>query len=191
MYRHKNGEKIKTFQEKYYKENKESLLTRHRLYYQNNKNDISKKAKEYRENNIDNIVYVKKEYYENNKDKILKKAKEYRIKNKEKILSFLKEYRKTYNYKISKRNSENKRRTLTKSGDVTTIQLRELIEGAKKCYWCESKINKKDYHIDHFVPLSKGGSHTISNLVIACPKCNLKKNAKDPYQFAISVGKLC
>ena len=61
-----------------------------------------------------------------------------------------------------------------------------MLEGLLKI----AKIDKKDYHIDHIMPLSKGGRHTISNLVVSCPTCNLQKNAKDPYQFAQERGRL-
>lgn len=35
-------------------------------------------------------------------------------------------------------------------------------------------------HLDHYIPLARGGSHTIANLVPACAACNLSKGAKLP-----------
>ena len=40
------------------------------------------------------------------------------------------------------------------------------------------------------MPLSKGGEHTLTNLVVSCPTCNLQKNAKDPIEFANKLGRL-
>jgi 5-methylcytosine-specific restriction endonuclease McrA len=34
-------------------------------------------------------------------------------------------------------------------------------------------------HIDHIVPLAKGGKNELDNLQLLCGKCNLKKGAKD------------
>lgn len=48
------------------------------------------------------------------------------------------------------------------------------------CYWCSNKFSGKSCHMDHIVPLSKGGAHTLSNLCVSCPTCNLGKNAKLP-----------
>jgi len=83
-----------------------------------------------------------------------------------------------------------RRRSLTKQGDVTNIQLLELQQNAKVCYWCKCLLKNVKVHIDHYVPLSKGGLHTLSNLVVSCSKCNLSKEAKLPNDFANSIGRL-
>ncbi|WP_330478692.1 HNH endonuclease [Streptomyces platensis] len=38
-------------------------------------------------------------------------------------------------------------------------------------------------HIDHNVPLIRGGSHTLDNLVPLCADHNLAKSGKCPYRF--------
>jgi 5-methylcytosine-specific restriction endonuclease McrA len=82
-----------------------------------------------------------------------------------------------------------RRRAKEKQGD-STAAIRKWIKSAKKvCYWCEVKCSR-EYHVDHYHPLSKGGRHEVSNLVIACPRCNLKKNARDPFMFAAMMGRL-
>jgi 5-methylcytosine-specific restriction endonuclease McrA len=82
-----------------------------------------------------------------------------------------------------------RRRAQEKQGD-STAAIRKWIKSAPKvCHWCGIKC-AKEYHVDHYEPLSKGGKHVVTNLVIACPGCNLKKNAKDPYEFAATVGRL-
>src|SRR6266568_4624376 len=48
------------------------------------------------------------------------------------------------------------------------------------CYWCHKKLEK--YHVDHIIPLVRGGSNDPDNLVIACPHCNLSKNKKLPHE---------
>jgi 5-methylcytosine-specific restriction endonuclease McrA len=58
-----------------------------------------------------------------------------------------------------------------------------------KCHWC-GKATKQKYHVDHLVPLSKGGSNWPNNLVIACARCNLSKHDSDPITFAQRMGLL-
>lgn len=53
-----------------------------------------------------------------------------------------------------------------------------------RCWWCQRKFRGRRYHIDHRFPLSRGGPHDPSNTVLSCARCNLKKGAKMPWQFA-------
>jgi len=53
---------------------------------------------------------------------------------------------------------------LRRSGGVCGL-CHELIEG--------------EFHIDHIVPLARGGEHTYANVQAAHPACNLRKGASD------------
>lgn len=66
-------------------------------------------------------------------------------------------------------------------GDITTKDLTEwlLTNRGQPCKYC----GKPGTHIDHVVPLSVGGSHTWSNVVLACETCNLMKQDKTPEQW--------
>lgn len=52
-----------------------------------------------------------------------------------------------------------------------------------RCFYCRRRLNKA-FHRDHIIPLAMGGAHCRSNLAIACPTCNLTKNAQSPQDFA-------
>lgn len=47
-----------------------------------------------------------------------------------------------------------------------------------KCFYCGRKM--KDMHIDHLIPLSAGGRHTLNNFVLACAWCNVSKKNMHP-----------
>ena len=47
-----------------------------------------------------------------------------------------------------------------------------------KCQMCGKKLRKDNWHEDHIVPLSKGGSDLLENVQATCPPCNLHKSAK-------------
>jgi len=42
---------------------------------------------------------------------------------------------------------------------------------------------------DHFFPLALGGNHEVGNIVPACRSCNSRKQHKNPWEFAVSVGR--
>lgn len=55
------------------------------------------------------------------------------------------------------------------------------------CYYCGEAVGGK-YHVDHVIPLARGGSNSPDNLVIACPRCNQTKYTKLPHECS---GRLC
>lgn len=55
-----------------------------------------------------------------------------------------------------------------------------------KCCYCKRKVsidNRSSWHLDHFIPIDFGGTDVLSNLVVACPSCNLSKRNHDPYEW--------
>lgn len=52
------------------------------------------------------------------------------------------------------------------------------------CYWCKKKTTPGFRHIDHIIPLSKGGPDSTGNLCVSCPPCNSRKGALSPEDFA-------
>lgn len=81
-----------------------------------------------------------------------------------------------------KRMSERKRRANKKTTEtsLTTAEWSIILKTFNyECVYCPSRWE----HMDHFIPLSKGGTHTADNVVPACGPCNLKKRDKDPLEF--------
>lgn len=71
------------------------------------------------------------------------------------------------------------------SDGLWNADIRKQIYQAQEglCYWSGKKISLGKSHIDHIVPLSRGGTDTISNKVLADAKMNSRKNAKLPDDF--------
>jgi 5-methylcytosine-specific restriction endonuclease McrA len=68
-------------------------------------------------------------------------------------------------------------------GTLYGYQLREyLLEKYKrKCAYCGKE--NVSLQVEHIVPRSRAGSNRVSNLTIACEKCNQKKNNKTASEF--------
>lgn len=58
-----------------------------------------------------------------------------------------------------------------------------------RCAYCAIKL-RGGGHLDHIVPLKQGGSNWPRNLQFLCKRCNLKKLAQDPIEFAQTTGRL-
>lgn len=70
-------------------------------------------------------------------------------------------------------------------GTVTSKSIAEKYEIQQgKCVYCLTKL-EKNFHRDHIIPISKGGGHTIANIQLLCPKCNMKKGSKLPEDFKL------
>ena len=163
------------YSKRYYNDNKDAIRIANRNYYINNRDVILNKSNEYRKANIEKSINRSRLFYSENTEYCKEKSKIYKKTDKGIAIA---------------KNNNHKRRSKKKQGDVSTKQLLELQQNAKVCYWCNVSFKDKKVHIDHYIPLSKGGEHTLSNLVVSCAKCNMSKKAKMPEEFANELGRL-
>ena|SRR5690625_845868 len=151
-----------------------------REYRNANKKRLNNYAKDYYRDKKETILQQKKEYYLENKEKIIEREKEYRLKNQESIRAYRRRYKKEnrdlFNHYKQKRRSL--KRKLPSS--LTTKQWIDIKNSfGNSCAYCG---NKETLHQEHFIPLSKGGEHTIDNIIPACANCNSSKCDRDFFE---------
>jgi 5-methylcytosine-specific restriction endonuclease McrA len=73
-------------------------------------------------------------------------------------------------------------------GTLSSSVIRSLFIKAKKCLVCFEDMEYADKTMDHILPLSKGGEHSIKNVMIICHRCNSKKKDKDPSVWLSSLS---
>ncbi len=68
-------------------------------------------------------------------------------------------------------------------GELQGYEVREYLlnKWDRKCAYCA--VENVPLQVEHIHPKAKGGSNRISNLCLACEKCNLKKGTQDIEQF--------
>lgn len=71
-------------------------------------------------------------------------------------------------------NSKNQRKLMTKD-----LRLQVKLRDNYTCQCCGKHMpDEVGLHIDHIIPVTKGGKSVLSNLQVLCDKCNLKKGNK-------------
>jgi 5-methylcytosine-specific restriction endonuclease McrA len=161
----------------------------------NCKSCVSKMNHETHKKNPERYRRTKKRWTEANKEKVAAQQKqrrlddpikysllykEYRIRNIEKVRE--KERRYQQQNKEKDRMKAAKRRARKKNNKVFQIidkDLRRLLNDP--CIYC----GKPAEHVDHLIPISRGGPHGIGNLAPSCANCNLTKHSKTVYEFKI------
>jgi len=143
------------------------------------------KMDKHQEENVEAIKASKKAYRELHKVNKAKQDKEYREANREAIAHRKKMYSASDSGKKVKERGRLKRELLireTRDGSINSVSLRELYEEQNgNCYLCGcdlTQLKKRNVHMDHIIPLTKGGKHILENVAWSCASCNLSKGSK-------------
>ena len=120
-------------------------------------------------------------YYQQNREQRLAYAAAYRAKNNALLREKDRVRSQNEERAQQRRASRRKRKAMLKWGtdgiahnaeDVARLFV--LQDGS--CAYCG--IVLQDYHVDHIVPLARGGGNGPDNICLACPACNLNKKDK-------------
>lgn len=54
-----------------------------------------------------------------------------------------------------------------------------------RCFYCQQRLHRDNYTLDHKLPVSRGGGTNIKNVVLSCYWCNVDKGSltTDEYQY--------
>jgi 5-methylcytosine-specific restriction endonuclease McrA len=175
-YRANNAEKEKERQKSYRAANKNKIKESNAVYRLANKDSIKEKSQIYKAKNKESIDLYNSKYREENKEKCIAASLKSMKKNPEPA-----------------RESWRKRRALKLKvgGELSKNLSQKLFVLQKgKCACCKGDLLKLKIHLDHIMPLSRGGSNTDNNIQLLCSSCNCSKNAKHPVDFMRSRGYL-
>lgn len=152
----------KTYDKKYVSENKESKYAKAAIYNAAHREEKAAYDKTRRDEYGDVIRSKKREYYHNGG----KEVGDTWIKNN-------RERTRSYASKAAA-----KRRTLLVDSELSHKKVEQWLKLQEPvCAYCKTCC-KEYYEIDHILPLSRGGAHSLDNLAISCRSCNRSKKDK-------------
>ena len=121
--------------------------------------------------------------------------KQYRQENTERIKEITKQYRQTEKGKEVQYRGSLKRRSNKNNVRFTLHERQQILDRDKwTCQNCGIKVHDRSTgewntpdkaHIDHIIPVTKGGNSEPSNLQVLCRTCNLSKHDKVELQLCM------
>jgi hypothetical protein len=175
---YKNLEDKRAYEKVYYEKNKERIKAKSKAWAIENREKSNAHKREYELKNSEKIRKIKKKYREKNIERIKAKSKAYYEANRKKVKEYGKAYRKAN--KDKRTNLEARRRALKFRA---TIRLTELDKFVIDEMYELAKIRTEqtgfDWHVDHIVPLTKGGLHKPTNLQVVPAIWNILKSNRN------------
>lgn len=173
-----NKDRRKEVHKVWYNKNKDRILERSRNKYYENVEYERNRSKEYGIKNKSKKSELRKSRYILNKGKENEQAKKWYNENKSQHLINGNNWRKQNPDAARALLEKYRARKLNAGGNYTQKDVkRQYNRQYSECFYCGEKLNNF-YHVDHVVPLSRGGTNHCGNIVIACPSCNSSKSNK-------------
>lgn len=179
-WRHANPERARAARRRSYWNNPDNERAYARKWYQENKEWVSEYNKLYREGNpeiiracIDRFYEqnpdYRREYYEQNKEQIAQRNSAWGKANREKTRAAW------HRYDARKKGAQ---------GEYTPEDAANIYRFQNgHCKYCNADLEIVGKHLDHIMPLTRGGSNWPTNLQYLCPTCNVSKGSKFPWEF--------
>lgn len=180
-WRRNNPEKVRAMHHRWYAKHGAEWRQRHRT------KRLKQQRKYYRKERrikLQQQQARRRRYYWRNRERINQKRKQIRAAKPGFFRSWERERYRRHRIKriVSQRNIQARRRGAT--GTITPEQwLRLLRRHNFGCFYCGTRLIPRNRTLDHKIPLSRGGTNTISNVVPACRLCNQRKMRMTAREF--------
>lgn len=188
LYRAANREKVNAAKREWAKNNRHLIRPGDSAYREKNKERLSEYHKQWKKLNAEHVQDYQRKYLEanrerkkasdkawaeKNKNKINHASRRYRARNPEKVKAIKQAQAKKHPETV--KNNKLRRRARIADNGVYLVTKKDIAKIMKNpCAYCGATSK----HIDHVIPIAKGGAHKVGNLVAACQSCNQRKSDK-------------
>jgi 5-methylcytosine-specific restriction endonuclease McrA len=168
QWRDANIEHARATNNRNYEANKAELREKHRQYQRDHKEEAAERRRRWAQQNPERARAHSLKWREKNIDAVRLKDRNWTRDNPEKNRA---------------KSHIRRARVLNAGGSHTAhdVELQFKMQNGI-CWWCDKPVGD-DYHVDHRIPLTRGGSNAAENICISCPTCNLSKKNKLPQEW--------
>lgn len=180
-WREAHQEHLLAYYQDYYRKNREKRIEYAREYYISRDAEARERKRaadrRYYQKNREELLAYQREYCQEHSAKIVKRVKCWRKKNPERRKEHSRRYHMRYPLKAHIRKARRRARELNVLNTLTEDKLKELF-----VIGCGTYPNQK-LHLDHFIPLSRGGGTTRANVHYIPAEINSFKGNKLPSEI--------
>lgn len=198
VWRTNNRVKTRKYSSTYRTKHHEKILASNRLYHATHAEKERVYGQAYRLNHPEQERARERNYHlrhpekakqrkQKYREKVSTKAQElkykiaYRATHQKEILAYASAYARAHPaIRIANEQRRRARKLNAPLNDLTNAQWVEIQEAQEHCCSYCGKRCKGKLTQDHIIPLSKGGSHTLHNVIGACRSCNSRKQTSAP-----------
>ena len=167
-------EERRAYDAAYHIANRERIVERKRKHYAANRERLLAKSKESNAARHEEKIYYDREYLATHKEQVRETKRAYRKANPLERAAY-----------EAVRRAKKAGASIRDRAGIKEIYRKAREQDVLRCYLCGELVPMGERHVDHVVPLSKGGEHRPSNLAVACAGCNLKKHDKHPAEIGL------
>lgn len=159
-----------------------------------NRDKLNAKMREWREKNREHLTEWRRGYEAKPESKERARASELRRQTIPERAEKKRESRRAW----SKKNPEKAKaswhntraRRVAAPGTHTQDDIADILRAQRgRCAVCRVPLRGR-YHVDHIVPLARGGTNERRNIQLLCGPCNVRKSWRDPIEFMQQRGLL-
>jgi len=141
----------------------------------------------YRAAHREEIAAYGAQWYKDHRKEMLQRNAQWKKDNREERADYNAQWRKDNPDKVRAQKHRRRARKQGNGGTHTSADIQRAGDSQNwVCWWrgpgCTVYCRDK-YHVDHLIPIARGGHNDPSNIVISCPHCNDSKGAKTPDEF--------
>lgn len=150
-------------------------------YYARNCEQIKAAVAAYSAAHTERVRAASAAYRARNREAIRARKAAYHVANRERLLARTKTWHRAHPDVIAHYAASRRARKFQNGGSHTLQEWREKVtEYGNRCAYCRLE---KPLERDHVVPLTRGGSDDITNIVPACRTCNARKHTRTATEY--------